>query len=43
MHFVFSYVVYVAFPSCLRREDQFDVYFLYFSHHEEHEEIPLSW
>ena len=25
IHFVYSYVVYIAFPSCLRREDQFVV------------------
>ena len=28
MHFVYSFVVYFAFPSCLRREDQFVVYFV---------------
>ena len=25
IHFVYSYVVYIAFPSCLLREDQFVV------------------
>ena len=33
IHFVYSYVVYIAFASCLRREDQFVVFFS----HEEHE------
>ena len=27
IHFVYSYVVYIAFASCLRREDQFVVFF----------------
>ena len=27
IHFVYSYVVYIAFPSFLRREDQFVVFF----------------
>ena len=39
IHFVYSYEN-VAFPSCLRREDQFVVVF--FSH-EEHEDMLLSW
>ena len=30
IHFVYSYVVYIAFPSCLRGEDQFVVCFVLF-------------
>ena len=29
IHFVYSYVVYIAFPSCLRREDQYVVVFFF--------------
>lgn len=29
IHFVFSYVVYIALPSCLRGEDQFVVFVFY--------------
>ena len=29
MHFVHSFVAYVAFSSCLRREDQFVVVFFF--------------
>ena len=39
IHFVCSYVVYVAFPSCLRRGDQFVVFSLYFSDHEVHDDM----
>ena len=35
IHFVYSFEAYVAFSSCLRREDQF------FSSHKEHEDMPL--
>ena len=31
IHFVLSFVAYVAFSSCLRREDQFVVFFPLFS------------
>ena len=34
MHFVYSFLAYVAFSSCLRREDQFVVavfFFFFFS------------
>ena len=41
-HFVYSYIAQVASPSCLHHDDQFIVFFLYFSHHEEHEDMPLS-
>ena len=33
-------LAYVAFSSCLRREDRFVVVFFF---HEEHEDMPLSW
>ena len=39
MYWFHNYVVYVAFLSYLWREDQF-VFFLYFSRHEEHEDMP---
>ena len=40
MRFVYSFVAYNAFSSCLRREDQLVV--VVFSSHEEHEDMPLS-
>ena len=33
---------YVAFSSCLRREDQFVVAVVFFLSHEEHEDMLLS-
>ena len=39
IHFVHSFVAYVAFSSCLRRENQF-VIVIFFP--EEHEDMPLS-
>ena len=37
IHFVYSFVAYVAFSCCLRREDQFVVFFS----HEEHENMHI--
>ena len=39
IHFVYSFLAYVAFSSCLCREDQFVVFFS----HEEYEDMLLSW
>ena len=39
IHFVHSFVAYVAFSSCLRRENQFVIVIFF---HEEHEDMPLS-
>ena len=44
IHFVYSFVAYVAFSSCLHREDQFVVVtflLLFFFFHEEHGDMPL--
>ena len=40
IHFVYSFLAYVAFSSCLRREDQFVLAVFFFQ--EEHEDMPLS-
>ena len=42
IHFVYSFLAYLAFSSCLGREDQFVVAVLVFFSHEEHEDMPLS-
>ena len=42
IHFVYSFLAYVAFSSCLRREDQFVLAVFFFFFHEEHEDMPLS-
>ena len=39
IHFVYSYAAYVAFPYCVRREDQLVVFSLYFPLLEEHGDI----
>ena len=43
LHFVYSFVAYVAFSSCLHREDQFVVvtFLLLFFFHGEHGDMPL--
>ena len=41
IHFVYSFVTYVAFSCCLRREDQFVVFF--FPRGAREHAYPLSW
>ena len=43
LHFVYSYVYLCRFSFLSSPRESVGCFFFYFPHHEEHDEMPLSW